>query len=85
MELIRLAALGAALALALGGCGTPGDASSAPASEAPPASSGEPAPEEPREHLDRVIEKEWAPLCILEMTVEHLSGKQAIELVPKTK
>ena len=43
------------------------------------------APEEPREHLDRVIEKEWAPLCILEMTVEHLSGKQAIELVPKTK
>ena len=43
------------------------------------------APKEPREHLDRVIEKEWAPLCILEMTVEHLSGKQAIELVPKTK
>ena len=43
------------------------------------------APKEPREHLDQVIEKEWAPLCILEMTVEHLSGKQANELVPKTK
>lgn len=42
------------------------------------------APKEPQEHLDRVIEKEWAPLCILEMTLEHLSGKQAIELVPKT-
>jgi len=29
----------------------------------------------------RYIEKDWAPLCMLEMTVEHLSGKEAIELV----
>ena len=26
------------------------------------------------------IEKEWAPLCMLEMTVEHMTGKEAIEL-----
>ena len=30
---------------------------------------------------DAAIEREWAPLCMLEMTVEHLTGKEAIELV----
>ena len=33
------------------------------------------------ENRNRYIDKEWAPLCMLEMTVEHLSGKEAIELV----
>lgn len=26
------------------------------------------------------IDRDWAPLCILEMAVEHLTGKEAIEL-----
>ena len=30
---------------------------------------------------DAYIDREWGPLAILEMTVEHLSGKEAIELV----
>lgn len=29
----------------------------------------------------RAIEKDYAPLCMLEMTIEHMSGKQSIELV----
>lgn len=33
------------------------------------------------EHRNRYIDSEWAPLCMLEMTVEHLSGKQATELL----
>ena len=33
------------------------------------------------ENRNRYIDKEWAPLCMLEMTVEHLSGKQATELL----
>ena len=74
MELIRLAALGAALALALGGCGTPGGASSAPASGAPPASSsGEPAPEEPRERLG-------SGGVYYEEDVEPLEGEQEVLL-----
>lgn len=27
------------------------------------------------------IDREWAPLCMLEMTVAHMTGKEAIELV----
>lgn len=27
------------------------------------------------------IDRDWAPLCMLDMTVEHLSGKEAIELM----
>ncbi len=27
------------------------------------------------------INREWAPLCMIEFSIEHLSGKQAIELV----
>ena len=33
------------------------------------------------ERRNRYIDSEWAPLCMLEMTVEHLSGKQATELL----
>lgn len=27
------------------------------------------------------IDRDWAPLCMLDMTVEHLTGKEAIELM----
>lgn len=33
------------------------------------------------EHRDNVIEREFTPACILEMCIEHLTGKEAIELV----
>ena len=39
------------------------------------------APADSRENRDSAIDREWAPLCMLEMEVEHLSGKEAIELV----
>ena len=39
------------------------------------------APAGSRENRDSAIDREWAPLCMLEMPVEHLSGKEAIELV----
>ena len=39
------------------------------------------APEDTLERRDHYIEKDWAPLCMLEMTIQHLSGKQAKELV----
>ena len=39
------------------------------------------APEASSDYRDKYIEKEWAPLCMLEMTVEHMTGKEAIELV----
>ena len=38
-------------------------------------------PGDTRENRNRYIDSEWAPLCMLEMTVEHLSGKQATELL----
>ena len=38
-------------------------------------------PGDTRENRNRYIDKEWAPLCMLETTVEHLSGKQATELL----
>jgi len=39
------------------------------------------APEDSEEGRDRSIEKDYDRLCMLEMTVQHLSGKQAKELV----
>ena len=39
------------------------------------------APADSRENRNSAIDREWAPLCMLEMEVEHLSGKEAIELV----
>ncbi len=38
-------------------------------------------PEDSGENLTAAINREWKPLCILELMVEHLSGKEAIELV----
>ena len=38
------------------------------------------APEDSPEGRARYIEKDWAPLCMLEMAVDHLTGKEAKEL-----
>ena len=35
------------------------------------------------EHRDMAIEKEYPPVCMLEMNIEHMTGKEAIELVSK--
>lgn len=39
------------------------------------------APESTAENRRQAIEREWTPLCMLEMTIDHMSGKEAIELV----
>ena len=41
------------------------------------------APEDSPENRRRAIDREWEPLCMLEMTIDHLSGKEAIELTRK--
>lgn len=41
------------------------------------------APDDTEENRNREIEKSWDSVCVLEMIVEHLTGKQAIELVRK--
>ena len=41
------------------------------------------APDDSRENRARAIEREWPQLCMLEMTIDHLTGKEAIELVQK--
>ena len=38
------------------------------------------APDDSAENREKAIEREWKPLCMLEMTPEHISGKEAIEL-----
>ena len=46
------------------------------------------APNAPVDDRKRAIDREWAPLCMLEMEIDHLTGKEAIELVqqpPATK
>ena len=39
------------------------------------------APEDHAENRQKAIDQGWAPLCMLEMAVEHMTGKEAIELV----
>lgn len=39
------------------------------------------APEEGAENRNREIENFWKSLCMLELRIEHLSGKEAIEVV----
>ncbi len=39
------------------------------------------APEDSEENREAAINREWVPLCLLELSIEHLSGKEAIELV----
>lgn len=41
------------------------------------------APQDSIAHRNQAIDREWAPLCMLEMTIAHLTGKEAIELVNK--
>ena len=41
------------------------------------------APEDTPAGRTRVIDRAWDRLCILELTVDHMSGKQAIELVDR--
>ena len=43
------------------------------------------APDDTEENRNKAIEREWNPLCMLEMTPEHISGKEAIELVKQHK
>ena len=43
--------------------------------------SGKYAPHMPRERTRQAIDNEWAQLCILELNIEHLSGKEAVELM----
>ena len=39
------------------------------------------APDDTAENRDKAIEREWKPLCMMEMEIEHLTGKQAIEMI----
>lgn len=43
------------------------------------------APNDTEENRKKAIEREWKPLCILEMSIDHMSGKEAIELVKQHK
>ena len=43
------------------------------------------APSDTAENRDAFIQKEWAPLCMLEMNIEHMSGKEARELRAQSK
>ncbi len=41
------------------------------------------APDSTPEGRQGEIQREWTPLCMLEMTIEHITGKEAIELTRK--
>lgn len=43
------------------------------------------APDDTEENRNKAIEREWNPLCVFEMTPEHITGKEAIELVRQHK
>ena len=43
------------------------------------------APADRAENRREYIDREWAPLCMLEMTVDHMTGKEAVELVRARK
>lgn len=43
------------------------------------------SPAESPERTQAEIQKSWNALCLLEMTIDHLTGKEAIELVRKNK
>lgn len=38
-------------------------------------------PDDSESEQQKAIDREWAPLCMIELSIEHLSGKEAIELV----
>lgn len=39
------------------------------------------SPDEPQEALDAEIKREWAPLAVLELTIDHITGKESRELM----
>lgn len=39
------------------------------------------APADTEDGCRNAIERDWAPLCMLEMSIDHMTGKEAIELV----
>ena len=39
------------------------------------------APDDSEENRDQAIRREWKGLCVLEMRVEHMTGKKASELL----
>ena len=39
------------------------------------------APEDTAASRDHAINRGWKPLCMLEMTIDHITGKEAIGLV----
>lgn len=40
------------------------------------------APDDSADNRQKMIQLEWNSFCMLEMSIEHISGKQAKELVP---
>ena len=38
------------------------------------------ASDDTAEHRGQMIDRDWSPLCMLEMTIDHMTGKEAIEL-----
>ena len=41
------------------------------------------APEDSAKNRGAAIEKDWKPLCMLELTPEHITGKEAVELMKR--
>ena len=41
------------------------------------------APQDTPAHREEAIQRDWGPLCVLELTPEHVSGKQGKDLIGK--
>lgn len=41
------------------------------------------APQDTPAHREEAIRRDWAPLCVLQLTPEHISGKQGKDLIGK--
>ena len=41
------------------------------------------APQDTPAHREEAIRRDWGPLCVLELTPEHVSGKQGKDLIGK--
>lgn len=41
------------------------------------------APEDSAANRQAEIDREWNILCLMEMTIEHITGKEAVELVKR--
>ena len=37
-------------------------------------------PKDSKENRNQAIDREWKPLCMIEFSIEHMTGKEAIEL-----